>query len=173
LLEKEQQLVAELKASNRALQQQKEYLLELNQKLQKSEDMLNRSQRMAKLGSWELDLSNDHLFWSDEVYRIFGLQPQEFAATYETFLERVHPDDRKAVDEAYTTSLDENRDGYDIVHRVVKNPPVRFARFRKSAPISGMNQARLSDPWEWYMTSQKGRKQKNISKNCWKWKTTH
>jgi len=120
LLEKEQQLVAELKASNRALQQQKEYLLELNQKLQKSEDMLNRSQRMAKLGSWELDLSNDHLFWSDEVYRIFGLQPQEFAATYETFLERVHPDDRKAVDEAYTTSLDENRDGYDIVHRVVK-----------------------------------------------------
>jgi len=120
LLEKEQQLVAELKASNRALQQQKEYLLELNQKLQKSEDMLNRSQRMAKLGSWELDLSNNHLFWSDEVYRIFGLQPQEFAATYEAFLERVHPDDRKAVDEAYTTSLDENRDGYDIVHRVVK-----------------------------------------------------
>jgi len=120
LLENEQQLAAELKASNKALEQQKEYLVKFNQKLQESEDMLNRSQKIAKLGSWELDLVNNHLFWSDEVYRIFGLQPQEFAATYEAFLERVHPDDRKEVDETYNSSLHENRDGYEIVHRAVK-----------------------------------------------------
>ena len=67
-----------------------------------------------------IDPVNDHLYWSDEVYRIFGLQPQEFGATYEAFLESVHPDDRKAVDGAYFGSIREGRDTYEIEHRVVR-----------------------------------------------------
>jgi PAS domain S-box-containing protein len=54
------------------------------------------------------------------VYRIFGLRPQEFGATYEAFLDRVHPDDRAAVDEAYSGSLREGRDTYEVEHRVVR-----------------------------------------------------
>jgi len=54
--------------------------------LQENEKRLNRSQEIAHLGSWELDLINNRLTWSDEVYRIFGLKPQEFDATYEAFL---------------------------------------------------------------------------------------
>jgi PAS domain S-box-containing protein len=88
--------------------------------LRESEEGLKRSQEIAHLGSWDLDLSNNSLSWSDEVYRIFGLQPQEFAATYEAFLEAVHPDDRAAVDAAYSSSLREGRDTYEIEHRVVK-----------------------------------------------------
>ena len=75
---------------------------------------------MAHLGSWDLDVVNDLLTWSDEVYRIFGLQPQEFSATYEAFLKAVHPDDRTAVDAAYSGSLREGRNTYDIEHRVVR-----------------------------------------------------
>ena len=63
----------------------------------------------------------NELTWSDEVYRIFGLQPQEFSATYEAFLERVHPGDRSAVDTAYSDSLREGKDSYEIEHRVVRN----------------------------------------------------
>jgi len=88
--------------------------------LRESEQRLNRAQEIAHLGSWELDLVNNRLTWSDEVYRIFGLQPQEFSATYEAFLEAVHPDDRAAVDAAYSGSVREGRDTYEIEHRVVK-----------------------------------------------------
>ena len=88
--------------------------------LGESEQRLKRSQEIAHLGSWELDLVNNNLAWSDEVYRIFGLQPQEFGATYEAFLERVYPDDRTTVNEAYSSSLREGRDTYEIEHRVVK-----------------------------------------------------
>lgn len=88
--------------------------------LKESEARLKESQAMAHLGSWELDVANSVLTWSDEVYRIFGLQPQEFKATYEAFLETVHPDDRKAVDEAYSGSLRNGRDRYEIEHRIVR-----------------------------------------------------
>ncbi|MBN2465548.1 PAS domain-containing protein, partial [candidate division WOR-3 bacterium] len=74
-------------------------------RLHESEDQLKGAQQLAHLGSWTLDLAKNKLTWSDEVYRIFGLQPQEFGATYEAFLDRVHPDDRKAVDAAYTSSI--------------------------------------------------------------------
>ena len=78
---------------------------------------LMEAQRVAHLGYWELDHVNGKLYWSDEVYRIFGLEPRQFGATYESFLEHVHPDDREAVDSAYKKSLRE-KTGYEIDHRV-------------------------------------------------------
>ena len=90
--------------------------------LAESEKRLNRSQEIAHLGSWELDLINNSLTWSDEVFRIFGLKPQEFGATYEAFLDAVHPEDRAAVDAAYSGSLREGKDTYEIEHRIVRKP---------------------------------------------------
>ncbi len=88
--------------------------------LRESERRLNRSQEIAHLGSWELDLKSNQLTWSDEVYRIFGLKPQQFGATYEAFLKAVHPEDREAVDTAYSISIREGKNGYAIEHRVVR-----------------------------------------------------
>ncbi|RPI36826.1 MAG: EAL domain-containing protein [Nitrospiraceae bacterium] len=88
--------------------------------LRESEKRLQRAQEIAHLGSWELDVVKNILTWSDEVYRIFGFQPREFDATYEAFLEAVHPDDRDAVDAAYSGSLREGRDNYEIEHRIVR-----------------------------------------------------
>ena len=59
--------------------------------------LLQEAQEIAHLGFWELDLGENKLFWNDEVYRIFGLEPQEFEATFEGFLSYVHPEDRDAL----------------------------------------------------------------------------
>jgi len=88
--------------------------------LRENRERLARAQEIAHLGSWELDLIGNQLTWSDEVYRIFGLPPQEFAATYDAFLDRVHPEDRAAVDAAYAGSLRDGRDTYEIEHRIVR-----------------------------------------------------
>ncbi len=102
------------------------------EEIHRSEERLKRAQEIAHLGSWELDLVDNRLIWSDEVYRIFGFQPQEFSANYAAFLECVHPDDREAVDAAYAGSLRENRDAYEIEHRVVRKHTgeIRFVHER-------------------------------------------
>jgi PAS domain S-box-containing protein len=87
--------------------------------LVESEARLARAQEIARLGSWELDLVKNELKWSDEVYRILGLQPQASGATYEAFLGRVFAEDRAAVESCYRGSLREGRAGYEIEHRIV------------------------------------------------------
>ena len=86
--------------------------------LRRSETSLAEAQRIAHLGNWDWNIVNNSLRWSDEIYRIFGLEPQQFAATYDAFLERVHPDDRAAVTAAVNTALRE-RAPYRIDHRIV------------------------------------------------------
>ncbi|MHB8205191.1 MAG: PAS domain-containing protein, partial [Desulfomonilaceae bacterium] len=79
---------------------------------------LKEAQRLARIGSWELDLVTKQLFWSDEVYRIFEIEPGEFGGSYEAFLALIHPEDRERVDRAYTDSL-ANKTPYEIVHRLL------------------------------------------------------
>jgi len=85
-----------------------------------SEARLKKIQGLAHLGSWELDVASGALFWSDEVFNIFGLHSQEFTPTYTRFLEAVHPDDRASVDMAYSESLRLGNDNYEIVHRIIR-----------------------------------------------------
>ena len=95
--------------------------------LQESEAMLARSQEVAHVGSWTLDLRSGDLSWSEETYRIFGLSPEEFEGSYEAFLECVHPDDRAAVEAAYSSSLKEGKDTYEIEHRLIhRSGKVRY-----------------------------------------------
>ena len=85
-----------------------------------NEARLKRSQEIAHLGSWELDLENDRLTWTDEVYRIFGLNRERTETTYEAFLEAIHPEDRTIVDSAYTKSIQNNLCHYDVEHRIIR-----------------------------------------------------
>jgi PAS domain S-box-containing protein len=81
---------------------------------------LAEAQRIAHLGNWHWNIETNELDWSDEVYRIFGLPPQEFRATCDAFLQSVHPDDRQALQEAVNRSLADPSVPYRFEHRVVR-----------------------------------------------------
>ena len=68
--------------------------------LKESEKGLAEAQKIAHLGNWNWNIVTNELYWSDEIYRIFGCTPQEFGATYDAFLSYVHPDDRDYVNNA-------------------------------------------------------------------------
>ncbi len=85
--------------------------------LRQSEARLRDAQRVAHIGSWDLNLVSNGLWWSDEIFRIFEIDPELFEATYPAFLEAIHPDDRDRVNQAYRDSV-ANRTPYDIVHRL-------------------------------------------------------
>lgn len=87
--------------------------------LKDSESRLKKSQEIAHLGSWVLDIPANRLIWSDEVYRIFGLKQAEFNPSYGAFLDVIHPEDRAMVDAAYSSSVREGQNSYDIEHRIV------------------------------------------------------
>ena len=66
--------------------------------LQHSHDLLDRSQALAEVGSWEVDLpapSDSPIEWSQQTYRIFGVEPGAFETTFANIAELVHPDDRE------------------------------------------------------------------------------
>ena len=86
--------------------------------LRASEVNLAQAQEMACLGSWELDVKKNSLLWSDEVYQIFGMDPNKMKISYEAFLEMVHPEDRELVYEASIKSI-HGKTPYDLIHRVV------------------------------------------------------
>jgi len=88
------------------------------QKLRESEARLALAQRISHSGSWVWDIRENKEIWSDEIYRIFGLAPQEFLATYEAFLDSVHPEDRELVRKAVDDALN-NKASYSIDHRII------------------------------------------------------
>ncbi len=91
---------------------------EAEAKLRKSQASLAEAQRMARIGSWDYDLTSYEVSWSDEVFRIYGYTPREFVPTFERLLEIVHPDDIHLLRDRLDNAV--NRDEpYDFEHRIV------------------------------------------------------
>lgn len=92
--------------------------VESRQALIDAKKRLDEAQNIAKIGSWNLDLTNNHLIWSDEIYNIFEIDPKGFEPSYEGFLNAIHPDDVEIVNKAFTDSL-ANHTPYSIEHRLL------------------------------------------------------
>jgi PAS domain S-box-containing protein len=107
-----------LNISNRRLQREINERQSAENSLKKSEQNLAESQKIAHLGNWVMDLKENHLLWSEEVFNIFELDAESIEPSYELFIEAIHPDDRKLVNDTFTHSV-ENAEPYSIEHRLL------------------------------------------------------
>jgi diguanylate cyclase (GGDEF)-like protein/PAS domain S-box-containing protein len=105
-------LVAAVRSERRTAEQA---LAELGQ----SERRLAEAQRLAHIGSWEWQIATNQLNWSDEMYRIYGLERAEFASSYQGLLDRVHPEDRDRVEGVVMRAF-ETGAGCEVRHRAVR-----------------------------------------------------
>ncbi len=90
----------------------------IENQLLESERTLANAQKIAHMGNWQLELETNQLNWSDEVFRIFEIDQDKFAASYEAFIDAIHPQDRDLVNKAYADSVSEGTP-YEIRHRLL------------------------------------------------------
>ncbi len=92
--------------------------VEAEQALRESEARLREAQRLAQLGHWEADLVRKTVKWSEEIYRIFGTTPEQFAPSYDNFYACVYPEDVPLVKASELRAQHTGR--HDVVHRIVR-----------------------------------------------------
>ncbi|NOT25035.1 MAG: PAS domain-containing protein [Acidobacteria bacterium] len=106
---------AELRSLNHALEAR---VAERTEQLMKVNDRLLEAQQVAHVGSWEWDVASNALWWSEEMYRIYGLSPSDVTG-YEAFMGRVHPEDRERVNAVVRHGLADGR-AFTFEHRIVR-----------------------------------------------------
>lgn len=72
--------------------------------LEEKDIRLTEAQEIARMGSWEWTLATNHVSWSDEVYRIYGVMPSKFGGGFADFVALAHPDDRTLLRETLETA---------------------------------------------------------------------
>ncbi len=89
------------------------------QKLETSESRLAEAQELAHIGSWEWTVADNSEWWSDELYRICGYEPNSISPTFETFAKILHPDDAERV-AALIQQAFRDRQPFNFEHRIVR-----------------------------------------------------
>lgn len=90
-----------------------------NETLKNKTTQLEEAQQMAHIGSWEWDVKANRIEWSDELYRIYGLTPQEFEATYENYLKYIHPDDQEYANKVVQQAFNDHQP-FSFFHKLVR-----------------------------------------------------
>jgi PAS domain S-box-containing protein len=86
--------------------------------LRRSEAFLAEGQRISHTGSWTWNAATGEMTWSQERFRIFGIDPEKNAPSMELFLERVHPEDRARIKQAFDSSIRKKED-FEREYRIV------------------------------------------------------
>jgi len=90
------------------------------EKLRQSEQQLAEAQRLAHIGSWNRDLVTNSHTWSEENYRIYGVDPENFDVSYQALLRQlIHPDDRDWVNDVTVNAIATKR-GFDVHYRIIR-----------------------------------------------------
>lgn len=114
-----QRRTSELLRSNEELRKGVEQRKILERANEQQRIQLVEAQRIADLGSWSWDARSGVVSWSPQLYEIYGMTPETFGGTVEAFLERVHPDDRKAVSDTVARAIASGT-GFRSQERIVR-----------------------------------------------------
>lgn len=110
---------AELARKNVALARDIEEKEQLTAILQRREAQLAEAQALSHIGSWTWDIQSDRVSWSDELFRIYGLAPDAFSASFQGYISRVHPEDRQRVAQNIRTAV-EHRRPWELSERIIR-----------------------------------------------------
>lgn len=86
--------------------------------LEETAERLAEAQRVAKLGSWRLDLEAEQALWSDQMHQLFGFEPSPAPLPLEAIMERIHPEDRERVSRTIETAV-ETGEPYSLDNRIL------------------------------------------------------
>ncbi|MBD3669576.1 MAG: response regulator [Gammaproteobacteria bacterium] len=90
-----------------------------SENLARSEERLRQSQQYANIGTWDLDIHSNELFWSERIGPLFGYD-EVVETNYDNFINAVHPDDRQLVINAVDDCIEHGKP-YDIEHRIIRS----------------------------------------------------
>jgi PAS domain S-box-containing protein len=102
----------------REAQEQIAETMRTQEALERSKESMQLAQQCVGIGIWEWDLENGELVWSDEIRRLHGCGTDTFDGRYESWMESIHPDDRRQVHESISQALAANGE-YEIQYRVI------------------------------------------------------
>ncbi|MCP4135967.1 MAG: PAS domain-containing protein [bacterium] len=100
------------------LQENETIINKTNEELVGANSTLAEAQRIARLGNWRWNIYDNTVYWSHEIFNLIGSSREKFEASYNSFLDMVHPADLAEVKKAFYEALHENKD-YSIVHRII------------------------------------------------------
>ena len=110
---------AQIWRANEELREEATKRARQGRKLERSEARLREAQRAARMGSWEWDIAEDTIWWSQELYSIYGLDPASFTLTYDAYLNLIHPEDRAYAREVVSSALQAKRP-FTFQHRILR-----------------------------------------------------
>lgn len=100
------------------------------EKLRQSEEALLEAQRIAHIGNWKFDVTTQRMSWSDEMYRIFGLEKPHPEPNYRQYLQFVHPEDRSNVEKHIQQTLQTGM-SHELDYRIIRtNGSIRYLEVR-------------------------------------------
>ncbi len=102
---------------------------ELTEALATAERRRREAQRLSGVGFWELDHRHGSLYWSEEIFAIYGLEANALEPSYEIFTSLIHDEDRDLVTSAYQQSVESGK-GYDIRYRIKAGDAVKWIEAR-------------------------------------------
>lgn len=105
---------------------QESIILERTKELREKEEILRIAQELGKIGSWVFDHTSQNLTWSEETYRIFGMEPYQQKMNYTKVMKIIHPEDRERLEEAWISSIEGGDREFSIEHRVIVNGKVKY-----------------------------------------------